>query len=140
MRLIIGAIALIYACKADPRPTPINKLERTCVQNILKQDSILGGIRNHQCEELSLAKTIENYTQALSILNFEDCPPDFYKAFKAHIAAWNEMAVFVHPENDLRGELHDLFDLIKAKDDTGEFDRKLKAIWDTWSEIEASQE
>ena len=37
---------------------------------------------------------------------------------------------------NLRGEMHDLFDIIEKGKDSGAFKTHLKAIWDTWENVE----
>ena len=111
-----------------------------CQKKVLEKDSALGKIRNHQCEEISLSETIRNYVGALKELNFEECPTAFKQSFQLHMDAWTAMTEVTDEYSKLRGEMHDLFDLIKLEDSTGQFTKRLDAIWATWAEVENSME
>ena len=107
-----------------------------CVKMILEKDSELGSKRNHDCESTSLSNTIDIYTQALSDLDFSDCPSSFSQAFQEHINAWIEMKEVTDGYPDLRGEMHDLFDQIRQTKDSTQFKIRLNMIWSTWESIE----
>ena len=107
-----------------------------CMASIFKQDDSLGSIRNHACEKITLSKTISNYVTSMKRLDFKNCPDDFKNAFEEHEAAWKDMIQVTDNYQDLRGELHDLFDQIEASPDSLEFKKRLKLIWDTWAKIE----
>ena len=132
---ILFLAVLVYACKSEKaKITPTD-----CVENILKKDDSLGTVRNHSCKEISLSKTITQYTSSLNRLDFSTCPEKFTTAFKLHITAWGEMIAVTNNHESLRGEMHDLFDKIETSSDSVIFKEKLKAIWDTWDEIEKSK-
>ncbi|MFC0605551.1 hypothetical protein [Winogradskyella pulchriflava] len=98
-----------------------NISEKDCIDKILLDDSKLGKIRNHECETITLQKTIDNYVKAMRKLNFEGCPEEFSVAFKKHISAWNNMGKFTENYPELRGEMHDLFDSIEKSKDSATF-------------------
>ena len=130
---------LISGCKTseEKKEAPISAEQ--CIKAVLEQDSILGNIRNHATETLSLSKTITNYTNGLNELDFNSCPPGFSEAFQAHIDAWIAMTTVTDNYSSLRGEMHDVFDQLELSKDSVAFKIKLKAIWDTWKTIEARQ-
>lgn len=103
-----------------------------CVDKIIQQDEDLGAIRNQLCKEVSIQKTIHIYVEGLRSLDYSDCPEDFVAAFKAHIDAWQHLAGICGPFEDLRGEMHDIFEKIDNK----EFDQRLDHVWQTWSVVE----
>lgn len=109
-----------------------------CVKEVFAQDDSLGSVRNHACETIPLSQTIVNYTSALKKLDFQHCPEEFEKAFKAHWIAWENMISVVDKYPDMRGEMHDLFDQIELSPDSSSFKLSLKAIWDTWAVVEKS--
>ena len=110
--------------------------QKQCVDFIMKQDDSLGTIRNHFCETSSLSETITQYANSLTDLDFSDCPNEFTSAFNKHIEAWRQMLPIANQNNELRGELHALFDKIEVSEDSIQFKIKLKGIWDTWADIE----
>ena len=110
-----------------------------CVDHIFKKDDSLGTVRNHASEEISLSETIKRYTAALNHLDFSNCPDEFSAAFNEHIVSWNQMEDVTDKYPDLRGEMHDLFDIIDKSRDSIEFRSHLKAIWDTWEPIEKAR-
>mgnify|MGYP007073270431 CR=1 FL=1 len=124
---------LLAACKtATPNPDP------NCIQRIIDADNVLGKTRNHACETISMAETIQNYADGMAKLDFRGCPPDFAKAFERHRQAWIDMIPLVEKYPDMRGEMHVLFDQLEKGPDAETFKPLLKAIWDTWAEVEAA--
>ncbi len=106
------------------------------IEKVIAQDETLGGIRNHACETIPLAITIQQYADGLGEIDFSNCPEEFTKAFARHRDAWVQMIPFVEKYPDLRGEMHDLFDQFEKGDEADIFKPLLKAIWDTWAEVE----
>ena len=133
--------ALLLTC-GDPKPpgdsvaTASSDVGKLCIERVIALDDSLGTLRNHACEKISLSATIEQYVAGMRAMNFERCPGDFTKAFNQHIEAWSNMQVVTDRHPDLRGEMHDLFDQLEAGADSAQFKPRLKAIWDTWGEIE----
>lgn len=99
-------------------------------------DDSLGSVRNHACETMSLSAAIRQYTGALVNPDFDTCPGPFIRAFQKHREAWLDVTEVTDNYPGLRGEMHDLFDIIGAGKDGGRFQRLIKAIWDTWEEVE----
>ncbi|MDJ0645873.1 MAG: hypothetical protein QNJ57_07830 [Flavobacteriaceae bacterium] len=132
-------LLMIFSCQKTKKEDSIARTSEQCVTYILKKDDSLGTIRNHSCEKISLSTTIQQYTSSLNELDFSNCPEDFSKAFKDHISAWNEMTAITDRHDQLRGEMHDLFDIIEKSLDSTEFAARLKAIWDTWEPIEKAK-
>ena len=107
-----------------------------CIKMIITADDSLGSVRNNACREISLSQTIINYTAGLESLDFSNCPKPFSDAFQSHIKAWNNMLKETDNYPDLRGEMHDLFDQIKAGSDSTKFKILEAEIWSTWSAVE----
>jgi len=114
--------------------------EATCMETIMEQDSILGEIRNHASEQMSLSASISNYVTSINQLDFQKCPEAFKSAFQEHAQAWSDMTSVTDNYPDLRGELHDLFDKLEKSEDAVAFKKHLENIWATWRDIEAVKE
>ena len=114
----------------------ISVKEKTCIEETIAIDNSYGEVRNHACEDISLSETITNYVIAMDTYNFENCPKKFADAFKNHQTAWNEMLHIADKYPHLRGEMHDLFNIIEEGDHAEEFTALLKTIWVTWAEVE----
>jgi hypothetical protein len=107
-----------------------------CIERVIAMDDSLGTVRNHACEQISLSETIQQYVQSLEKVDFQNCPSAFTTAFQRHLEAWTQMITVTDHYPDLRGEMHDLFDIIEQGEYQAEFKPRLAAIWDTWSEVE----
>ncbi|MEL6810979.1 MAG: hypothetical protein AAFP76_06560 [Bacteroidota bacterium] len=134
-------ILCVTSCKEtekDTKPTEaISKTEQNdCIEQIFDQDSMYGASRNIRCMELSLSQTITQYVSEIRSMNFEACPKSFDDAFESHALAWLDIRSVTDKYPELRGEMHDLFDLIEKTEDSLIFKKKLKSIWDTWAEVE----
>lgn len=116
--------------EADTTNTP------SCIELTIKMDDSLGTVRNHACETISLSETIDQYVKELRSLDYEGCPEGFTNAFEKHMDAWTKMTTLTDNYPEIRGEMHQLFDELKASEDSVEFNQKLQAIWDTWGEVE----
>ncbi len=110
--------------------------EYACIKYILETDSALGEIRNHNSKNISLSRSITEYTNVLLALNYSECPAEFSNAFKAHIQAWTDVKRITDNYPALRGELHDIFNSIEKTRDSVEFKALVKNIWDTWTLVE----
>ena len=134
MKKLLLLILITIGCAQSER----NKAKQytSCIDIILKEDSRLGNIRNHACEEISLEQTIINYTDSLLGLDFSECPKPFTGAFLNHIEAWVNTIELVTPYDSIRGEMHELFDIIIADDTDSIFSNQVKVIWSTWDSIE----
>lgn len=99
-------------------------------------DASLGKIRNHDCETISLSQTILKYTQGVKKINYSNCPKEFVDAFENHRQAWIKMLSVTDKYPDLKGEIHDLFNILEKGNDKETFKPLLKSIWDTWGEVE----
>lgn len=111
-----------------------------CIGRIIAADDSLGAVRNHASETISLSESIRNYAAGLKKLDFRDCPPAFTKAFENHRQAWLAMVPFVERFPEMRGEMHELFEQLEKGEQAAEFRPLLKAIWDTWEEVESAME
>ena len=128
-------IIYCFGCKSD-NPNLGKSSNDDCIERILAEDSRLGTKRNHECERIPLDQTIQLYIDSLLRLDFNGCPENFKSAFLHHIEAWNNMIPITRSHGELRGEMHDLFDIISSDQDSTEFKVRLKSIWDTWGEVE----
>ncbi len=140
--LLIAFSILMLACNSS---TPKNNtssshdstaLGKECIKKVIALDDSLGTVRNHACETISLSETIQKYVQGMEAINYNNCPEAFSTAFKKHREAWTAMLSITDQYPDLRGEMHDLFDGIEKGKDAAIFKPLLKAIWDTWAEVE----
>ncbi|KAA3625396.1 MAG: hypothetical protein DWQ02_21840 [Bacteroidetes bacterium] len=138
--IIFLALALFLAsCDSNVNKEPKNTEtvnSSSCIELTLKMDDSLGTVRNHACETISLSATIDQYVKELQSLDYKGCPDSFINSFDNHLDAWTKMIPLTDKYPGLRGEMHVLFDEIKAGTDSVEFNQKLKAIWDTWAEVE----
>ena len=107
-----------------------------CINHVIAVDDSLGKIRNRECENLSLSRTILNYTKAMQQIETKDCPPAFSKAYSSHRDAWNAMLPITDNYPDLRGEMHVLFKQLEQSKDSVAFKKFQSAIWTTWAEVE----
>ena len=112
------------------------EVSKACIDRVIALDDSLGTIRNHACESISLSKTIHQYVDALKQIDFQQCPTAFTAAFQKHLQAWSAMTLVTDKYPAMRGEMHDLFDIIEQGEHQAAFKPRLKAIWDTWKEIE----
>ena len=99
-------------------------------------DDSLGTVRNLQPMDDGLSVAIQDYTAALNALEFQSCPVAFKDAFTEHIKAWEDMLEVTIQYDDMRGEMHDLFDKIELSKDSSIFKEKLDAIWNSWYPVE----
>ena len=135
-------ILLLLSCNNAGNKSSKAKLESVtninteCIESILKKDSVLGQIRNHASEQISLSETIDNYTNSLKSLDYSDCPDNFTIAFHEHIEAWLELKKASDKYPELRGELHEVFSELEKKKDSLEFKSFETKILDTWETVE----
>jgi hypothetical protein len=114
------------------------KKEEKCIDRIISEDSKAGTTRNHRCEEVSLSDAIKEYIQQLEKVDFSDCPAEFGNSFKAHIEAWRSTLIITDKHSEMRGEMHNLFDKINVSEDSIQFKKLVKGIWDTWADVEVA--
>lgn len=116
-------------------PLTVNKKPINCIQQIFEQDSIYGHIRNHASEKIPLSEVINNYTKDIKSLDFTQCPPQFKSAFDQHIDAWLDFKNVSDQYPSLRGELHDIFDMIGKTKDSTAYKAGLNQIMETWKVV-----
>ena len=112
--------------------------QKEAIKKVIAADEAIGKVRNHACEKISLAETIQHYTDGLAAIDYSYCPEDFKKAFAKHRKAWLLLIPFVEKYPDMRGEMHDLFDQLEKGKDGETFKLMVNAVWDTWAEVEAA--
>jgi len=140
---LILSFLLLFGCK-EPKEKEnssdlATEIERTnCINLVFEKDSILGAIRNHASEKISLSETINNYTNDLKSLDFNNCPEEFKSSFQNHIEAWLDIRKVTDKYPSLRGELHAIFADLEKSSDSTEFNILVKQIWATWEKVEES--
>ncbi|MEQ1745605.1 MAG: nuclear transport factor 2 family protein [Saprospiraceae bacterium] len=108
-----------------------------CMGDALVLDDSLGRVRNRACEATSLSQTIRQYAAAIGQIG-AGCPEAFAAGFKKHAAAWMALLPVTDRYPDLRGEMHGLFKQLESGKHGEAFKPLVKAVWDTWAEIEAA--
>ena len=116
--------------------------EAAAMRRVLDDDTRLGGIRNHASETKPLADAIRDYVAALDALDFDGCPREFTDAFRRHRDAWEAAIEFFDRFRHLRGELHALFEQLRAHDARSKerMEAIEAAVSGTWAEVEAAVE
>jgi len=107
---------------------------------VISTDDSLGLIRNFQSEKTSLSVSIGQYVAEISTLDLSECPEEFRKAFTDHVLAWQEILAVTDRYGSLRGEMHDLFEMIETGKDSVVFGDKQRRIWETWAEVESAMD
>ena len=140
--LAVGlTLLLLEGCRTGPpEPAPDNTGTADSIARVLEADTRLGTIRNHAGETAPLHVGLEAYAQSLAELDFQGCPAEFIDAFSEHREAWLASVPFFERHSDLRGELHDVFELIRAYggEDQAALEEHEQAIWSTWRKVEAA--
>lgn len=136
--LFTTLLVLLVACnsKRGEKDITVHTSSKECVEYVIANDDSLGGIRNHACEKISLSETIDDYVYSLDNLSFSNCPSAFTVAFEEHKNAWINITEVTDKYPDLRGEMHDVFDIIAIGPDSSEFNFYLAEIWATWEQVE----
>jgi len=111
-----------------------------CMARAIALDDSLGIVRNHACKAISLSETIRQYAEGIGQITRMGCPTAFTEGFQKHREAWLALVSVTDQYPDLRGEMHTLFKQLEAGSHAGQFKPLVKAVWDTWGEIEAAME
>lgn len=109
-----------------------------CMAEAIALDDSLGRVRNHACETVPLSETIRQYAAAIEKIDFSGCPEAFSAGFKKHAAAWLALLPVTDQYPGLRGEMHALFKQLESGRHAEQFKPLVKAVWDTWGEIEGA--
>lgn len=115
---------------------------QAAMEAVISQDSKLGAARNEATRAQPIASVIENYVEALDALDLQQCPQDFAKAIRRHADAWRESISFFAQFEDLRGELHEVFEMIREQGGSARtgLEQAEAAIWSTWADVEKAME
>lgn len=135
------ALALLTtACRSAGHPAVAKTANspQDCIQRVIALDDSMGRVRNHACETISLAQTVQNYADGMKQADFRNCPPAFADAFERHRQAWINLIPVMEKYPDMRGEMHILFNHLEIGKDAASFNPLLKAVWDTWAEVETA--
>jgi len=136
--LITILLILLTACNSNrgKKDFTIHASAKECVDYVIAKDDSLGSIRNYASEKQSLSETIDDYVYSLDNLSFSNCPSTFTDAFEEHKDAWVNITEVTDNYPDLRGEMHDIFDIIADGPDSTTFKLLLAEIWATWEQVE----
>lgn len=134
--LIVCIALMSCANKKDQKDLAIHATAQECIDYVIALDDSLGTIRNHACEKQSLSETIDEYVYNLDNLSFSNCPPAFITAFDEHKDAWVNATEITDNYPDLRGEMHELFEIIENGPDSIAFKLLVAEIWSTWEQVE----
>jgi hypothetical protein len=107
------------------------------IRIIMAADEKLGDIRNHACEDTTLAETVRRYVAGLAALDFSRCPEDFTAAFRAHRDAWEATISFFDQFGELRGEMHELLETIEQGEKAPALQSYIRPVWDTWGKVDS---
>lgn len=138
------AALLTSACASAP-PAPGGEArageelspEATAIARVLAADDEAGRRRNHACESAPLTEAIEAYLDELEALDYDGCPEEFAAAFRRHRQAWRDSLGLFGRYRQLRGEMHELFERIRAQD-AAALEAVEAEIWGTWDEVETA--
>lgn len=140
--ILLLFITVVVGCKDVNQPQDDNSRvstpQKECIKEAISLDSSLGARRDKASRHVALGQSIRDYIKGMEAISFTGCPQAFTTAFKNHIAAWQDLLPLADKHPELRGELHELFTQLEKGPDGEEFKRRLKAVWDTWAEVEAA--
>lgn len=130
LALAIAAAWVFPALAGDPA---------AAMARVLEEDAQLGATRNHASETGPIAEAIRRYVAGLDALDVSDCPEAFVHALGRHRSAWEQSVAFFEQFPELRGELHDVFEMIRTRDEASSagLEAAEAGIWSTWAEVEA---
>ena len=129
--IFFSTLLLAFACQSD------RSVEASaCIERVLAVDDSLGGIRNDATNNIPMGHVVRVYVRDLERIDFTDCPEKFTANFNEHIEAWKQIVPILDKHDDLRGEMHDLFDQLEKNEDAALFRERLAAIWSTWDKVE----
>ena len=137
-RAVLAIAVILAACtETSVRVSPAPDYAEA-IRAVIEQDHQLGTARNNASNNAPIARAVAKYVAGLDALDLHRCPADFVVALKRHRDAWHDSIEFFDQYAELRGELHDVFDAIRAK---GETHRTMLAaieadLWGTWEEVE----
>ncbi|HXV76571.1 MAG TPA: hypothetical protein VD788_09645 [Candidatus Polarisedimenticolaceae bacterium] len=137
---VIVLAAAGCAGSETPDGAPAAAAAADCVERVLRQDGELAAVRNHAPKQMPLADAVGNYVAGLAGLDFSGCPAGFTDAFARHRSAWFDAVEFLGSYDTMRGEMHDLFEQIRAEspDAAARLSAHEQAIWSTWAEVESA--
>lgn len=129
---------LVVAGCATPAPSKLS--HAAAIRAVLEEDAELGAVRNHASESMPLASAVAAYVRSLDAIDFRKCPADFTAAFERHRDAWQESVRHFEEYEEMRGELHDVFEQIRgvSEDARKRIETIENALHGTWAEVEAA--
>lgn len=112
--------------------------EALATERVMAYDRLLGKQRDSIPELAGLSLAASAYVTGLDSIDYSGCPQSLQDAFKKHRDAWHNMIEFLKQHDSLRGEMHELFEQIRAlsAEQKEQLDAHQKQIMDSWSEIE----
>lgn len=137
-RATLAATVILAGCGGARAPERQVPTYAEAIRSVMEQDTQLGTTRNHASENAPIARAVEEYVAGLDALDLEHCPQDFRLALRRHRDAWHDSIAFFEQHAELRGELHDVFDAIRAQGETARsgLEAVEAAIFGTWAEVE----
>lgn len=134
------------AQSADPKPgaqtAEVRAAEeqaakaQACVRHALAEDARLGKARNHAPETQPIDEAVERYVAGMGGIDLRGCPAAFVTAFTRHRRAWQDAQPLLARHATERGEMHEVFDRLRAGPDGPMLESAEAAIWSTWAEVE----
>ncbi len=108
------------------------------INRVLEIDAVISKQRNLLSTSVSLDAAVKAYLLGLDAIDFSKCTEKFQLAFRSHRQAWERAIPLLTKHNSLRGEMHTLFDQIKAgsEEDKAKLEGILADITQTWKEVE----
>ena len=127
--------AMSFGCAADPGESPAAVIERA-----LTIDAQASHLRNHACETAPIADAVRGYVAALDAINLDGAPQDFVAALQSHRDAWLATLPWMDAVAADRGEMHQLLDRIKARDQAraAALEPLMKQVFATWTAVDAA--
>lgn len=134
-RILIGSFLVLLLTPVFAKE-PIEQWQ-TAIDRILEVEVNLGNERNNGSHNGPVHESVERYISQLESIDFSATPAGFDTAFQKHIAAWKNSVPLLKQYSNLRGEMHDVFQLIHQQTDALKLVEQ--SIWTTWYPIELFQ-
>ncbi|MGQ0800676.1 MAG: hypothetical protein ACT4NL_11265 [Pseudomarimonas sp.] len=138
MQRLTSSLCLSLCLCAHVIAQPAADPARACIDAVYARDDQIGALRNHAPENAPIAQAVRDYAEGLAMLDFNGCPALFKEAFAAHERAWRDAIPYFERHADERGEMHAVFARLRAGDDGEQLKALEKAIWDSWTAVEAA--
>lgn len=136
MKLAPAFVSLVLAVScAGPAPAPPPVDASEAIRHVLDVDRVIARQRDLSTDTVSLATAVATYVRGIDAIDFTGCPPEFVAAFRRHRDAWESAIPYLETHAELRGEMHVLFDRLRAEEPVA-LAAVLRPIMSTWDEVE----